>query len=307
MVHGEVREGVRVGLDALAEITELMRRIRRSHPTAGLFEAADFQWWWAQRPRPTDTMPQLFWFDATGRPVAAVIATSFGDGTQLDPVVLPDAVPDWAAHVMTRGLSHVAAHGITDVTLEVDRTDEVLATVLAEHGLTVADDGYVEAWLATDELPAVSPLATGYRLASRADVLVTDAARPHHMTNAGRNHGDVESRLREVSLYRADLDLVVHAADGAVAGYGLFWYDPGTATGLVEPMRTEDEHQRRGIARHILTAGIDRLARAGAHRIKIGYEPANPGSGPLYRSVGFVPDRHTAVFAGPTRRVEGER
>ena len=76
VVHGEVREGVRVGLDALAEITELMRRIRRSHPTAGLFEAADFQWWWAQRPRPTDSTPQLFWFDGDGRPIAAAIASA---------------------------------------------------------------------------------------------------------------------------------------------------------------------------------------------------------------------------------------
>jgi len=295
-----VREGVRVGLDALAEITALMQRIRDGHPTAGLFEASDFQWWWAQRPRPTDAMPQLFWFDDRGLPVAAVIATTFGDGTQLDPVVLPDAAPEWVAHVMTRGLAHVSEHAITEVTLEVDRTDDVLAGVLAEHGLAATDDGYVEAWLATDCRPPVSPLATGYRLTSRAEVLTTDAHRPHHLTHAGRNHDDVEPRLRQTSLYRPDLDLVVHAPDGSVAGYGLFWYDPVTATGLVEPMRTEDAHQRRGIARHILTAGVGRLAEAGALRIKIGYEPGNPGSGPLYRDVGFVPDRHTTVFAGPT-------
>ena len=49
-------------------------------------------------------------------------------------------------------------------------------------------------------------------------------------------------------------------ADGGVAAYGLFWFDPATATGLVEPMRTEDDHQRRGLARHVLTAGVDLLA-----------------------------------------------
>lgn len=120
------------------------------------------------------------------------------------------------------------------------------------------------------------------------------------MTNAERNHPDVEERLQQTSLYRSDLDLVVHDAQGNVAAYGLFWYDPTTATGLVEPMRTENDHQRRGLARHVLTAGVDLLANVGAERIKIVYDPDNPASGHLYRSVGFEPHRHTDMLAGPT-------
>jgi GNAT superfamily N-acetyltransferase len=124
--------------------------------------------------------------------------------------------------------------------------------------------------------------------------------RPHHMISAERNHPDPEPRLRQTSLYRPDLDLVVHDSRDNAAAYGLFWYDPVTATGLVEPMRTEDDHQRRGLARHILTTGLDLLAEAGAARIKICYEPDNPASGSLYLSAGFAPDRQTVVFAGRT-------
>ena len=79
--------------------------------------------------------------------------------------------------------------------------------------------------------------------------------------------------------------------------YGLFWFDPATATGLVEPMGTEDDHQRRGLARHLLTAGIDLLAEAGAVRIKIVFEPDNLASRGLYLSVGFEPVKETAVFS----------
>lgn len=74
-----------------------------------------------------------------------------------------------------------------------------------------------------------------------------------------------------------------------------------TDTGLVEPMRTDDAHQRRGLARHILTTGIDLLARAGATRIKICHERDNPASEHLYLGVGFEPDRRTGTFSGPTR------
>ena len=37
----------------LAAVTELLQRIRGAHPTKGLFEAADLQWWW-RAPRSTD-------------------------------------------------------------------------------------------------------------------------------------------------------------------------------------------------------------------------------------------------------------
>jgi RimJ/RimL family protein N-acetyltransferase len=292
----QLREEHRVGLDSLATVTALLQRIRRAHPTAGLYEAADLQWWWAQRPRPSDELPQLFWFDELGRPEAALIATDFGARMQVDPIVLPDAAPDAVAHVIERGLVHAGQLGIGAVSMEVDRADEFRRDVLATHGFTIEAEGLVETWLAADARPAISPLDERYRLSSRLDT----TARPHHMTTHERGHPDREARLRQTSLYRPELDLVVHDREGEVAAYGLFWYDPQMATGLCEPMRTEDAHQRRGLARHVLTAGLDRLATAGAGRIKICYELDNPASKHLYLSAGFVPVRQTVIHAGRT-------
>lgn len=284
----------RTGLEALRAATTLAQWIRGAHPTAGLFEAADLQWWW-RTPRSTDHQPQLFWFDEHGRPIAAVILTAWGDHVALDPIVLPDASPAWIADVVEQGLAHAARCGLEPLGLEVDAADGALRSLLAGHGFVEGAGEIVETWLAPSTRPAVSPLHPGYRLRSRADV----AGEPHHMI--GRAGPDVDARLRQTSLYRPDLDLLVHDEDGQVAAYGLFWYDPATATGLVEPMRTEDAHQRRGLARHVLTAGVDRLRRAGAERVKICYEPANPASGPLYRSVGFEPTRTTIAMSRPSR------
>ena len=297
-----MRERHLVGIHYLESATWLLQRVRKVHPTKGLYEAADLQWWW-RTPRSTDNLPQLFWFDHLGRPVAAAIATDWGDAIALAPIVMPDATPDWVAHVIERGLAHASGSGFEAVDLEVDRADHALRDVLVGHGFGIEEDAtdgssaslsVVESWLAADARPEISPLHEGYRLSTRFDTML----RPHHMIDRGGP--DVETRLRQTSLYRSDLDLLVLDSRDSVAAYGLFWFDPETATGLVEPMRTEDDHQRRGLARHILTAGVDLLAEAGAVRIKICFEPANRASKGLYLDVGFEPVRETAVFSRRT-------
>jgi GNAT superfamily N-acetyltransferase len=283
------REVHRVGADYLNTATALLHRVRSVHPTAGLLEAADLQWWW-RSPRSTDAVPQLFWLDDRGRPEAAVIATDWGDGVALDPIVMPGATPGWVAHVIERGLAHAETLGFKAVDVVIDRADAAMREALASRGFTTEHDGVTDAWLAAQTRPAIQSLPVGYRLLSRRDT----AQRPHHMV--GRSGPDVEARLLQTSLYRPELDLLVLDAGDSVAAYGVFWFDPDTATGLVEPMRTESDHQRRGLARHVLAAGIDLLAQAGATRIKHCFEPHNAAARQLYLSVGFQTDKQTIVL-----------
>ncbi|MGI9597025.1 MAG: GNAT family N-acetyltransferase [Acidimicrobiales bacterium] len=293
-----MREQLRVGIEYLHDATTLLRRVRAAHPTAGLYEAADLQFWW-RIPRSTDNVGQLFWFDDLGRPEGAVIATDWGDvatdwsdGIALAPITLPGATPDRVTEVIERGLAHAAESGFGVVEIEVDRADDVTRQALAGHGFSVKGDGVVEAWLAADDRPEVGPLHDGYRSCTRLDTM----PRPHHMVH--RSGPEVETRLGQTSLYRPDLDLVILDGEGGEAAYGLFWFDPETATGLVEPMRTADDHQRRGLARHLLTTGIALLAEAGAERIKICFEPDNAASSGLYLDVGFEPVRQTVLLSG---------
>ncbi len=283
----------RVGIQYLEAVTALLQRVRVTHPTAGLYEAADLQWWW-RTPRATDDLPQLFWFDSSGRPEAAAIMTDWVDGVSLELIVMPGATPDRVAEVVERGITHASEAGFEAVEIEVDSSDTLLCDLLVDHGFTAGEDGLVETWLIAGARPAISPLHEGYRLSRRTDTL----QRPHHMIK--RSGPGVETRLRQTSLYRPDLDLLILDQDDNLAAYGLFWFDPTSATGLVEPMRTEDHHQRRGLARHLLTTGVDLLATAGAERIKICYRPDNPAAKNLYLSAGFEPVRQTVIFSGPT-------
>lgn len=287
------------GTHYLDAATTLLRRVRSAHPSAGSLEAADLNWWW-RAPRSTDALPQLFWFDRSGRPEAAAVATDWGDGVALDPILMPDATPGRVAHVIERGLAHAAELGFEAVDVVIDRADHALRAELLRRGFEAAQDDELEvvvAWLEADARPMVSPLHAGYRSCSRRDT----SERPHHLTL--RNGPEVEARLGQTPLYRPDLDLLVLDDRDALAAYGLFWFDPHTATGLVEPMRTEDEHQRRGLARHVLTQGVDLLAAAGATRIKVCFKPSNPAAQELYLGAGFVPGMQTIVLARSDLRV----
>ena len=289
-----LREQLCVGNDALATVTTLLQRARAAHPTDGLYEAADLQWWWAQGPRLIESFPQLFWFDDIGRPEAAVITTEWSYGVQLDPIVLPAATPELVSKVVERGLDHARSSGFGTVQLEVDRADHLLREALSGRGFEIEETGWAETWLDAEARPEISPLPAEYRLGCRLDT----KPRPHHLIE--RNGAAVEQRLLQTSLYRPDLDLVVLDRSDHVAAYGLFWFDPVTSTGMVEPMRTMDDHQRRGLARHLLTTGMELLSAAGAERIKICFELSNPASSRLYPSVGFRAVKQTDVFAGPT-------
>jgi predicted N-acetyltransferase YhbS len=260
----------------LAVATALLQRMRLADPVAGAWEAADVQWW-ARCERPTDAYGQLHWLDQRGDPVAAVLLTDFFSAVQCDVLVLGTnaglAIEAWET-----AISRMAALGVTTAEVIARPDDAAAAALLPAAGFSPDDaGGIVGSWLPAGRRPQVPPLPPGYRLLSRA----TAGGRPHPA--APRNGPDLAERLARCSLYRPDLDLMVESPDGQVAGYGLFWADPVTKVGLVEPMRTEDEHQGRGIASHVLASGLDLLARNGCERLKVSNDIG------LYLRAGFVP------------------
>jgi GNAT superfamily N-acetyltransferase len=179
------------------------------------------------------------------------------------------------------------------VEMSVRDDDDVMIGLVTASGFVRGDETAVPCWLDASDRPQVSDLAPGYRLLSRADRPGTT----HHMIT--RNGLQVADRLLECSLYDPSFDLFVEAPDGSVAAYGLFWPDPVTGVGLVEPMRTEEEHQGRGLARHVLAAGVERLAAAGCSRMKITFMDDNAVSKHVYLSSGFRPTSYCHDYRRP--------
>ncbi len=267
-----VRRELLRGLGRLHATTTVLQRARLADPLGGMWEAADVQWWW-RRPRATDELPLPVWFDEVG-PVAAAGLTAWDDRWQADIFAVPSIVKEedvWAATL------EAAAGHRGEVLVRED--DTLLADLAIQSGFAMTDELSGTSWMDADHRPPVAQV-DGFAIVDR----VTRADRPHPMI--ARNGELVEQRLRQCSLYDPALDLAVEDADGRVAGYALFWFDHTTLVGLLEPMRVEDEYQRRGLARMLLTNGLDRLAREGARRLKVGFETVAARN--LYLGAGFV-------------------
>jgi GNAT superfamily N-acetyltransferase len=268
------------GVEYLALVTDLLQTARRRATYAGLWEAADLQWWWRKDQHP-DAGAATFWLDE-GLPVAALITTDWGARVALDTLRVDAESNELVDVVWPRVADRVAELADSNIEMLIDEADSAVAAAAERTGFVATDHTDETAWMDADSRLSVTPLPTGLRLVSRDQV----RDRPHHMI--ARNGEHVEQRLAECSLYRADLDLVVYDGDGTVAAYGLFWADPHTGVGLVEPMRTEERFQRRGLARAVLTAGLDRLAAAGCERMKISFESDNAVARHVYLTSGFT-------------------
>jgi GNAT superfamily N-acetyltransferase len=271
-----VRRELLRGLERLNATTTVLQRARRADPVRGMWEAADLQWWW-RRPRATDDLALPVWFDEVG-PVAAAGLTAWDDTWQADVFAVPSTVKEedvWAA-------TFEAAAGLRGgegLEMLVRENDARLSELAVQSGFVMTDELSGTAWMDADRHPPIAHV-DGFAIVDR----VTHADRPHPMI--ARNGELVEPRLRQCSLYDPTLDLAVADATGRVAGYALFWFDHTTRVGLLEPMRVEDDFQRRGLARMLLTNGLDRLARRGARRLKVGFETAAARN--LYLAAGFV-------------------
>lgn len=280
------------GLGAVEALTALLLRQRAEGPLAGLYDAGDVQWWWKDEWK-DDASPQAvrtwLWSDDTGADVAwARVAEKGGLDAATGRI---DADGGWLATAgeqvvaaVVAALGVLPARSTRPVWTVSDERDEELSDRLATIGFVRApDQDFVQMWQQPATPPAALTLPIGFRFdddRSRAP------GRPHHL--ARRNGRDVAERLREVSLYRPDLDLCLRDADGTVAAYCLCWLDVANGVGLFEPVRTEDAYQRRGLGQALMAEGIRRLMERGARTIRVAREADNAASAALYRRSGFA-------------------
>src|SRR5256885_4592683 len=132
------------GLECLVLATELLQRARLADAEAGMWEAADLQWWW-RTPRRSDAVDQQFWIDDEG-PVASVVLTDWGSAWGCDLLMVPGVTPVPLSALWRRGVEAIDAVGIGSVDVLVDDADAELIDLLTSAGLVAGErDG--TAWM----------------------------------------------------------------------------------------------------------------------------------------------------------------
>jgi len=278
------------GLDYLAAVTDLLHDVRcNGGLNIGLREAADAQWWY-----PRDTHEQgegaAFWY-AGDRPVSAVVFTRWNAE-----LCGADILGDWTVDEVWGELaSGLAAMPDVDVDMAVAANAEELMIRAASHGF-VERTGEIGIGRADPtDLPSPTALPRGFRVVARPDL-----PGPHPLS--ARNGVEVERHLQVCSLYDPSCDLAVVTDSEEIAGYALFWPDPITGVGLVEPVRVEDDYEGRGLGTALVQAGLRLLAERGCRHLKVAYGLDNPARERIYSRAGFTQQSATAINLRRPRR-----
>jgi ribosomal protein S18 acetylase RimI-like enzyme len=99
-----------------------------------------------------------------------------------------------------------------------------------------------------------------------------------------------EARVRAAPLYDMDLDLVIEAPDGTLAGCCIVWFDASLGSAEIEPLGIVPAHRRRGLARALCHDVVARVAARGGREVFINNGPnvAYPAPAGAYAKAGFV-------------------
>ena len=179
--------------------------------------------------------------------------------------------------------------------------DEELQKLAAARGFVKTDEFETMSEMAIPDRFPPAPLPPGFRLQSLADD--NDLGKVTRVFWRGFNHGDeppdeLDDRrlMQSAPSYRKELNLVVVAPDGEFACYCGMWYEPDYAIAYVEPVATDPDHRRLGLARAAVREGIRRCGDLGAGVAYVG------SAQPLYSSLGFRPVYTSSVWTRERRR-----
>lgn len=198
------------------------------------------------------------------------------------------AVLDWLAG---RARSTIAsAPSVEPVLLETWAADDWFeSSVLREAGWTPTET-LLSQYVQSLDLPLDPPrVADGYELRSVVGPDEIPARVEAHRAAFAPSKMTVEKYEICVAQahYAFDRDLVITAPNGEIAAFAMCWADPVGSVGEFEPVGVHPDHQRRGLGKAIMRAGLRRFRADGLRDALVFSLRSNAASEALYRASGF--------------------
>jgi GNAT superfamily N-acetyltransferase len=269
----------------LESVTNLLIRIRAEEPLGGPWDAADLQWW-SRSGHYNDPERLRFW-SAPDEPISVCALFPTVRSTIAFTCLWTTAARDIAfKEILPTVLSKVqriARDGRLTVDIEALDTDIEWRQFLECHGFQLASGGSTQAAVPTSNAKGQPWTGTGLAILDATQHTSED---PHPLER--RLGAGIRRRLLACSLYRPELDLSVRTAEGDVVAYCICWVDPTNRFAMLEPMRTEQAWQRRGLGTALIAEQSRRLLGLGIHTLKVNYATDNSAAGQLYARSQFV-------------------
>jgi GNAT superfamily N-acetyltransferase len=185
------------------------------------------------------------------------------------------------------------ANGVRTLEFYVNEYDALRQQMLGGRGYVKMSHGGMcrHLRLGCQPLPAVQ-VAAGYTLRATNPDDLDDCQRIADLLNAAfnrtfHNAQEYQNFARLAPSFRRELDLVAVAPDGSFAAYAGIPYDEINRRGIYEPVCTHPDHQRKGLARALMTEGLHRLRALGAVDATVDTGDMTPANA-LYTAMGFT-------------------
>ena len=271
-------------IDDLRVATDLMSRAWLAGSPFVAATPAAIEWWYVVSADPLDAHLRLWDLDGT------TVAWSWEEDGELEwHAWTGEPARDAAVfrEIVSRTLANQPAATLGTWTA----ADDAAATaVLVELGFRPEGRRLSQwVWRAADGPPAPPTLPDGYRIRGlhgpdefSARVDLHRRAFPTSRLTSTRY-----ARVGEVPHYQWEDDLVVEAPDGSLAAFALGWWDPIGRVAEFEPVGTDPDHQRQGLARALLAHGLRRFLDRGATTVQVYSDASSPAAEALYAAVGF--------------------
>ncbi len=168
--------------------------------------------------------------------------------------------------------------------------DDERRQLVEAHGFTLDDDGgYVVLQHALADLAPVPTLPGGFTLRPLRGAAEAAAYAEVHRAAFESDSMTPEWRARTLRMpqHRPELDLVVEAPDGSLAGFCVGWLDSARRVAQIEPLGVHPRFHRLGLGRILLLEMLRRFKAHGAGYALVETNLGRSAARRAYESAGF--------------------
>lgn len=234
-----------------------------------------------------------YWENATGQVVGLAVWTQ--PWASLDIFILPgseqeEVATDLFSWADERFRKLDKEHGAPQsYWVDFYQDDQEKQELLDAHGFRGNVEAYVFHQNPLANLPAPPALPDGFTLRSLAGEQEAAAYAELHRTafESKTMNSAWRARSMRMPLYQPELDLVICAPDGSLAGFCVGWLDPDRQIAQIEPLGVYPHFHRLGLARVLLLEMLQRFKAYGANSAIVETNFERTPARRAYEAVGF--------------------